>query len=171
VVAELSAITARYQSQIPRFYYNPAQPSRITATPLHEKLTGRSRPALLALVLSVGLLLLIASVNVANLQLARAAARRREIGLRMALGAQSGDVLRMLLRRCLVLTVAGVTIGAGIALYLVRYLQSLVFGVEPRDAVSFGGAGFVLLLVAVAAGYLPAHRAARIDPAVTLRSE
>jgi putative ABC transport system permease protein len=97
--------------------------------------------------------------------------RTREIGLRMALGARSGDLLRMLLRRCLLLTAGGLAIGAGMAFYLVRYLQSLVFGVEPRDGASFGGAGLLLLAVAVVAGYLPARRAARIDPAVTLRSE
>jgi ABC-type antimicrobial peptide transport system permease subunit len=77
----------------------------------------------------------------------------------------------MLLRRCLLLTAGGLAIGAGMAFYLVRYLQSLVFGVEPRDGASFGGAGLLLLAVAVVAGYLPARRAARIDPAVTLRSE
>jgi putative ABC transport system permease protein len=97
--------------------------------------------------------------------------RTREIGVRMALGAQSGDVLRMILGRCLVLAIGGVAVGAGAGFYLVRYLRTMVFGVEPRDAAAFAGAGLVLLAVAAIAGYLPARQAARIDPAVTLRCE
>jgi putative ABC transport system permease protein len=97
--------------------------------------------------------------------------RTREIGVRMALGAQSGDVLRMILGRCLVLAIGGVAVGAGAGFYLVRYLRTMVFGVEPRDAAAFAGAGLVLLAVVAIAGYLPARQAARIDPAVTLRCE
>src|SRR5262249_411999 len=67
--------------------------------------------------------------------------RTAEIGLRMALGARTGDILRMVLRRSLALTLGGVAAGACAGLYVVRYLQSLVFGVDLRDAVAFGSAG------------------------------
>lgn len=97
--------------------------------------------------------------------------RTREIGLRMALGARAEDVLRMVLRRSLALTAARIVVGTAAGWYLVRYLQSLLFGVQPRDAVAFGGAGVLLPAVAMVAGYLPARTAARIDPVVALRCE
>jgi predicted lysophospholipase L1 biosynthesis ABC-type transport system permease subunit len=95
--------------------------------------------------------------------------RSSEIGLRMALGAQPGDILRMVLQRSLALTLAGIVMGTGAGFYLVRYLQSLLFGVDLRDGVTFWSAGGMLLVVALVAAYLPARRAARIDPVATLR--
>jgi putative ABC transport system permease protein len=97
--------------------------------------------------------------------------RTGEIGLRMALGARTGDILRMVLRRSLVLALGGVVMGTCAGLYVVRYLQSLVFGVDLKDAVAFGSAGGFLLIVAAAAAYIPARRSASIDPAATLRSQ
>jgi putative ABC transport system permease protein len=97
--------------------------------------------------------------------------RTREIGVRMALGAESGDVVRMVMRRSLALAAVGIAAGVGASFYLTRFLQSLLFGVKPTDAVAFALAGAVLLGVALLAGYLPARRASRIDPAVVLRSE
>jgi hypothetical protein len=95
--------------------------------------------------------------------------RTSEIGLRMALGAEPGDILRMVLQRSLALTLAGIVVGLGAGFYLVRYLQSLLFGIELRDGITFGSAGGMLLAVALVAAYLPARRAARIDPVATLR--
>jgi putative ABC transport system permease protein len=97
--------------------------------------------------------------------------RTAEIGLRMALGARTGDILRMVLRRSLILTLGGIVVGTCASLYVVRYLQSLVFGVDLRDAVAFGSAGVFLLIVAMVAAYLPARRSVSIDPASTLRSQ
>jgi putative ABC transport system permease protein len=97
--------------------------------------------------------------------------RTREIGVRMALGAESKDVVRMVMRRSLALAVAGIAVGLGASLYLTRFLESLLFGVKATDALAFAGAGAVLLGVALLAGYLPARRASRIDPAAVLRSE
>jgi putative ABC transport system permease protein len=97
--------------------------------------------------------------------------RTSEIGLRMALGARTGDILRIVLQRSLVLSLGGVVVGTGASLYVVRYLQSLVFGVDLRDAVAFGSTGGILLFVAIVAAYLPARRSASIDPALTLRSQ
>jgi putative ABC transport system permease protein len=95
--------------------------------------------------------------------------RTSEIGLRIALGAEPGDILRMVLHRSLVLTLAGIVVGTGAGFYLVRYLQSLLFGVDLRDGVTFWSAAGMLMVVALVAAYLPARRAARIDPVVTLR--
>jgi len=97
--------------------------------------------------------------------------RTREIGVRMALGAEAKDVVRMVMRRSLTLAMAGIAVGLGASLYLTRFLQSLLFGVKATDAAAFAGAGAVLLGVALFAAYLPARRASRIDPAVVLRSE
>jgi putative ABC transport system permease protein len=97
--------------------------------------------------------------------------RTREIGVRMALGADAKDVVRMVMRRSLVLAVAGIAVGVAASLYLTRFLQSLLFGVNATDAAAFAGAAAVLLVVALLAGYLPARRASRIDPAAVLRSD
>ena len=97
--------------------------------------------------------------------------RTSEIGLRMALGAQTGDILRMILRPSLILTFAGIVLGVAAGCYLVRYLQSLLFGVDPRDAVTFWSAGGLLMAVSLIAAYLPARRAARIDPVAALRTQ
>jgi putative ABC transport system permease protein len=97
--------------------------------------------------------------------------RTREIGVRMALGAEGKDVVRMVMRRTLAMSAAGIAAGAGACFYFTRFIESLLFGVKPTDAVAFLLAGAVLLGVALLAGYLPARRASRIDPAAVLRSE
>ena len=97
--------------------------------------------------------------------------RTREIGVRMALGAESKDVVSMVMRRSLALAVAGIAMGLAASFYLTRFLQSLLFGVKATDAVAFAAAGGALLAVALLAGYLPARRASRIDPASVLRSD
>ena len=97
--------------------------------------------------------------------------RTREIGVRMALGPDAKDVVGMVMRRSLGLAVIGIAVGLAASLYLTRFLQSLLFGVKATDALAFAGAGAVLLGVALLAGYLPARRASRIDPAAVLRSE
>jgi predicted permease len=97
--------------------------------------------------------------------------RTREIGVRMALGADAARVVQMVMRRSLALTAAGIAAGVGASFYFTHFIESLLFGVTPTDAVAFLLAGVVLMAVALLAGYLPARRASRIDPAVVLRSE
>ncbi|MFN2632864.1 MAG: ABC transporter permease [Thermoanaerobaculia bacterium] len=97
--------------------------------------------------------------------------RRREIGIRMALGAGSGRVVRMVLSQGLVLAGIGLSAGAVAAFATTRLLSSFLFGVSPTDPLTFAGAGVVLLAVAAIACYLPARRAARIDPGIALRQE
>jgi putative ABC transport system permease protein len=97
--------------------------------------------------------------------------RRHEIGVRMALGAQSGDVVRLILRRGMGLTLIGLALGVGAALFFTRILQGLLFGVEPTDPPVFVGISAGLVLVALLACYLPARRAARFNPIVTLRGD
>jgi putative ABC transport system permease protein len=97
--------------------------------------------------------------------------RRQEIGTRMALGASRGDVLAVFMRQGLTLTVLGLVIGAAGALVTSRWLSSLLFGVRASDPWSFAAVSLLLLIVAGAASYLPARRAARLDPMVAMRAE
>ena len=97
--------------------------------------------------------------------------RRREIGIRLALGAQRGGLRWMFVRSALVLTGLGVAIGLGAAAVLARLMKSLLFGVSPLDPVTYVSIPLVLVACAVVASYLPARRAAGVDPVEALRSE
>jgi putative ABC transport system permease protein len=95
--------------------------------------------------------------------------RSGEIGLRLALGADSAGILRWLLGQSLALAVAGTVAGIAAAAWLSRYVRTLLFGIEPIDAVTYIGAALVLLCATLAAGALAARRATRVDPAVALK--
>jgi cell division protein FtsX len=97
--------------------------------------------------------------------------RRREIGIRLALGAQRGDVLQMVLRHGAKMALVGVAIGIGAAFGLMQLMTNLLFGVTPNDPTTFAGVAALLILVALLACYLPARRATRVDPMVALRYE
>jgi predicted permease len=97
--------------------------------------------------------------------------RTREIGIRMALGAERGRVLWLVLREVAIMAAVGIAAGLGGALWLTRQIQAQLFGLAPSDPATLAGAGLLLALIAIAAGYLPARRAATIDPIVSLRTE
>jgi len=97
--------------------------------------------------------------------------RRREIGIRLALGAQRGDVLQMLLGQGARTALVGVAIGIGSALGLTELMRSLLFGVSAQDPVTFAGVAVLLTFVALLASYIPARRATLVDPTVALRYE
>src|SRR5437660_9257082 len=94
----------------------------------------------------------------------------RELGMRMALGAGAGDILRLVISRGLRLTTVGIIIGAIAALLLTRLMSNLLYKVSPRDPISYGSALVVLVGVALLACFLPARRATRIDPVRALRT-
>jgi predicted permease len=97
--------------------------------------------------------------------------RKREIGIRLALGAQGGDVLQMVLRQGAKMALVGVAIGIGAALGLTQLMSSLLFGVTARDPITFAAVAALLILVALLASYIPARRALLVDPIVALRYE
>jgi putative ABC transport system permease protein len=121
--------------------------------------------------IAAGVALLIAVVGIYGVIAYAAAQRTREIGLRMALGAQVGQVRAMFLRQGLSLTAIGITLGIGVALAVARVVSSLLFGVSPTDPMTYAAVSGTLIAVALVATYLPARRASRVDPIVALRAD
>jgi predicted permease len=118
-----------------------------------------------------GLALVLAAVGLFGIASSTVVRRRTEIGIRMALGAQRRDVVRLALRQTILAAVAGLAIGLAVAAMLTRYLEAMLFGITPLDPVTFVAAPVVLAVVALVACFLPARRATSIDPMVALRSE
>jgi predicted permease len=130
-----------------------------------------ARPRLLTVLLGLfgGLGLLLGSLGIYGVLAYLVTQRRREIGVRLALGATSSDVLRLIVGRGLILAVAGVGIGLVAALVVTRFMQGILYGVGATDPLTFVAVAVGLLAVAVLASWVPARRAASVDPAVAIR--
>jgi len=135
-----------------------------------ESIVGIAYVAAMMAVLGV-IALVLASVGVFGVMSYSVSERAHEIGIRMSLGAQTTDILRMVLRNGMTLTLLGLAIGLPIAFALARALAALLFGVTATDPFSFIGLPLLLAAVAALACYLPARRAARLDPLKALRYE
>jgi predicted permease len=164
LVKQVRAIVSQADNNLPLFEVR-TQTQQIEQALYQERLMSRlsSFFALLALTLAcVGLYGLL-SYDVAR--------RTRELGIRTALGAQRGDLMRLVVRQGLLLVLVGGAVGIGAAIGLTRLMASMLFNVHPSDPVTFASVAILLLLVALAACYIPARRAASIHPMQALRSE
>jgi putative ABC transport system permease protein len=132
---------------------------------------AQRRFTMLLLGLFATVALLLAAVGIHGVLSYAVTQRRREIGIRMALGARASDVVALVLRHGLILTAVGLAIGLGGAVTLTRFLSTQLFGVTPTDPLTFGAVIVLLGLVALAATAAPARRAVSVDPIVTLRNE
>ena len=118
-----------------------------------------------------GLALVLAAVGVYSVTSFSVAQRTHEIGLRMALGAEKGDVLRMIMAKGIRVALMGTAIGLAGAFGLMRLLSSQLFGVKPTDPATLVSVTLLLMCIALLACYIPARRASKVDPTVALRYE
>jgi putative ABC transport system permease protein len=152
---------------------DPDQPLYHVATlqqVLSESLAPR-RFNVLLLGIFAGIALALATVGIYGVMAISVTQRTHEIGIRMALGAERRDVLRLVVRHGLKLTVIGLGIGIAGALALTRFLSTLLYGVRPTDPLTFVAVSLLLAVVALFACYIPARRATKVDPMVALRYE
>ena len=133
--------------------------------------TARTTFTMLLLLVAAVVALFLGAVGIYGVVSYTVTQRTREIGVRVALGARPRDVSRLVVGQGIAVTLGGVVVGVLAALGLTRYLGSLLFGVKSSDPVTFAAAVVLLLVIAVLASYLPARRAARVDPMVALRYE
>jgi len=132
---------------------------------------GQRRLSMVLLGVFAALAMLLASLGIYGVTSYSVAQRRREMGIRMALGARARDVLLMVMRQAIVLVLAGVALGIGAALALTGFMRSQLFDTRPTDPATFTLVSVLLCVVAVGATLVPARRATRVDPVVTLRDE
>jgi predicted permease len=142
-----------------------------TLEEIHVSSMTQTSFALVMLGIAATVALLIGMVGIYGAVAYAAAQRTREIGVRMALGAQIADVRTMFLRHGLWLTTIGIAIGIGIALLLTRLMSAFLFGVGPTDPITYAAVSASLAGMTLVATYLPARRASRVDPVVALRAE
>jgi putative ABC transport system permease protein len=168
---EPSAIAPAVQRQIRLLDPNQPISDVRTMDQVMSEWVSRSRFNTLLLGLFAGLATLLSAVGIFGVMNYSVALRTRELGLRLAIGAQPRQVLLLVLRQGLLLTIFGVVLGLAAAFALTRLLSGLLFGVDAVDVSTFTTISFLLVIVSLLACYLPARRAMRIDPLQALRYE
>jgi predicted permease len=142
-----------------------------TMQEVYDKSVARTSFTLVMLGIAGAMALVLGIIGIYGVISYTVSQRKREIGIRLALGAQGEDVVQMILRQGAKMALAGVAIGIGAALGLTPLMRSLLFGVTAQDPRTFAAVASLLILVALLACYIPARRATRIDPLVALRYE
>ena len=164
IVGAVRAQVARIDPQMPLFNIATLN-QRVSAS------VAQPRFYVIVLTLFAGLALALAAVGIYGVLTSQVAQSTREIGIRMAIGAGPGSIRRAVLGHGAMLTLVGVGVGLAGAWGLSRFLASLLFGVTPVDAASYAGAAAILATVAIGGIYVPARRATKVDPVVSLRYE
>jgi len=142
-----------------------------TLADVQQRSMARTSFSLVLLGIGGAMALLLSIVGIYGVLAYAVTQRRREVGIRLALGAAPGTVKRMFVYRGMILSGLGIALGAVVAAGVTRLMSSLLFGVAPVDAVTFTAAAGFLALAALLATYIPARRAAAVDPMETLRAE
>ena len=152
---------------------DPRQPVEniALASRLYDEAFGRERFVFLLMTIFAGLAVALSAVGLFGLLSQAVVGRRREIGVRVALGAAPADIVRLVMGRGLLLSTGGLVLGLVTAAPVTRYLESVLFTVSPRDALSFAFVPIVLVGVTILACWLPTRAALGVDPARTLRAE
>jgi putative ABC transport system permease protein len=166
-----ASLAAAIHSQIANV--DPDQPVSEIMTEqkvISNQLIGFSYVAVMLSVLGI-MALLLAVVGVYGVMAYAVTERTHEIGVRMALGAQSRDVLRLILSRGLMITGVGLLIGLPVSWFMARFLAGVIFGVSATDLATFGGITFLMCFITLIACYIPARRAMQLDPIIALRYE
>jgi len=132
---------------------------------------ARQRFSMLLLAIFAGLALVLAAVGIYGVMSYTVAQQTREIGIRIALGAKRGDVLKMTVKQAIKLVGLGLVIGLPSAFILTRVMSTLLFGISATDPITFLGISLVVLVVALLASYIPALRATKVDPMIALRAQ
>jgi ABC-type antimicrobial peptide transport system permease subunit len=142
-----------------------------TMEQLADNAIAQPRLYLTLIMLFAATAILLAAIGIYGVLMHAVAQRTREIGIRLALGASRNEVIAGVVRQAAVLAAAGLGVGMLLAFSATRFVRSLLFQIEPSDAFTYASVTFGLLIVALVASYLPARRAARIDPITALRTE
>ena len=135
------------------------------------KSISQQRFYMLLLAIFAAVALVLAAIGIFGVLSYAVSQRTREIGIRMALGAREGSVIRLIVRQAMILVVCGVTTGTVAALLLSGTMTKMLFSVTPTDPATFASVAGLLVAVALLASYLPARRATRVDPVIALRAE
>jgi ABC-type antimicrobial peptide transport system permease subunit len=143
----------------------------ITLRTLVSKSASGQRSTVLLFAVFAALALLLGAIGIYGVVSYSVTQRRPEIGMRMTLGAQWKDILRLIIGQGARLAIIGIAIGIGAALALTQLMKTLLFGVSATDPITFIGVSLLLMLVTLAACYVPARRAMRVDPMVALRHD
>jgi ABC-type antimicrobial peptide transport system permease subunit len=166
-----SSLTAAIRHEIRTLY--PSQPIGDAKLMTDVVTESVAQPRFYTSLLTVfaALALLLASAGIYGVMSVSVAQRTSEVGIRMALGATSGSVLKLVLGHGLRFVLAGIVIGLAGALALTRLIQSQLYSTSPADPATFAAVSILLIAVSLAAAFLPARRAARVDPMAALRQE
>jgi putative ABC transport system permease protein len=164
VIPNIRAIVRRLDRQAALFNIAPME--QLVTTTI-------AQPRMYTMLLSIfaGIGATLAVIGIYGVMAYRVTQRTREIGIRMALGARRAQVLALVLRKGVTLTIIGIAVGLVGAAAATRFLQGMLFGITPLDARTFAAVSLLFGLVAMLASYVPARRATKVDPIVALRSE